>query len=112
MTYGYAPTRFFRQDGDASSAMFLNSSDLVYDYTKYYDAYKLAQPSINDALIIGAGAYSIPKALLEKEKEAHVDVVDVEPSLLEVGKKYFAVPEDKRLGNHIEDGRRFLSDRE
>jgi len=108
--YKGKPTRFFRQDIDASSAMYLHSSELVYDYTKYYKIYTLNKPDLSHALIIGAGAYSIPKALLADDKKVVVDVVDIEPALYEIGKQYFNVPNDSRLVNNIEDGRRFLHD--
>jgi hypothetical protein len=47
--------------------MFLDSddpTDLVYEYTKYYSLYKVFKPDVRNALVIGGGAYSIPKALL------------------------------------------------
>lgn len=60
-------TRFFMQDKSASGAMFLDTddpTDMVYDYTKYYSVYKVFNPDIKKALVIGSGAYTIPKALL------------------------------------------------
>lgn len=101
-------TRFLKQGTDASSAMFLDSQDLVYDYTKYYSVYKLTNPNIRNALVIGGGAYSVPKALLQDVSDVSVDVAEIEPGLFDIGKKYFRVPNDPRLQNHVEDGRRFL----
>jgi spermidine synthase len=115
--YDGRPTRFFQQDqnsaGAGEGAMFLDSddpADLVYDYTKYYLLYKIFTPHVANALVIGGGAYSVPKALLRELPQAIVDVVDIEPSLLSLGKAYFKVPDSLRLHNHVEDGRRFLSD--
>jgi spermidine synthase len=115
--YAGRPTRFFQQDensaGAGEGAMFLDSddpADLVYDYTRYYSLYKIFHPHITNALVIGAGAYSVPKALLRELPEAAVDVVDIEPSLFSLAKRYFKVPENLRLQNHVEDGRRFLRD--
>jgi spermidine synthase len=39
-----------------------------------------------------------------------VDVAEIEPSLYEIGQKYFGVMPDERLRNHITDGRRLLHD--
>jgi spermidine synthase len=115
--YAGRPTRFFQQDensaGAGEGAMFLDSddpADLVYDYTRYYSLYKIFHPHIRNALVIGAGAYSVPKALLQELPDAAVDVVDIEPSLFSLAKRYFKVPENQRLQNHVEDGRRFLRD--
>lgn len=102
--------RFFQQDRSSSGAMFLNSNDLVYDYSKYYVLYKIFKPEARGALVIGGGVYSIPKALLADLPEAKVDVVEIEPSLFSLSQKFFRVSNDARLTTYIEDGRRFLHD--
>lgn len=109
-TYNGKPARFLRQNLDKSSASYLDSPELVYDYTKYYELYKFVNPDLENALVIGAGAYSVPKALLLGDARTKVDVVDIEPLLFDTVKKYFNIPEDPRLKNYIEDGRRFLHD--
>ena len=115
--YAGRPARFFQQDennaGAGEGAMFLDSddpADLVYDYTRYYSLYKIFQPSVKNALVIGGGAYSVPKALLRELPEVSVDVVDIEPSLLSLAQRYFKVPANPRLHSYVEDGRRFLRD--
>lgn len=109
-TYKERPTRFLKQDWSSSSAMFLDSEELVYEYSTYYALYKVFKPDLREALVIGAGAYSIPKVLLQELPEARVDVVDIEPVLVDIGKQFFRVPNDPRLAHYIEDGRRFLHD--
>lgn len=107
------PVRFFQQDRSNSSAMFLDSddpTDLVHDYTKYYVLYEIFKPEVNNALVLGGGIYSVPKALLVEPSIARVDVVEIEPSLIDLAKKYFNFKEDDRLHNHVQDGRRFLVD--
>lgn len=111
--YGGRPTRFFQQDRSHSGAMFLDSldpTDLVYGYSKYYSPYKIFTPDAQRALIIGSGASSILKAMLAELPNAHIDVVDIEPSLFDLAKKYFRVANTPRLVNYVEDGRRFLRD--
>ncbi|MBI4225678.1 fused MFS/spermidine synthase [Candidatus Roizmanbacteria bacterium] len=102
------PTRFFQQDRSSSGAMFLDSDELVYDYTKYYELYKLTNPKPKHSLVLGGGAYSVPKAILKNLPVATVDVVEIEPSLFNLAKKYFRLSETQRLKNYVEDGRRFL----
>ncbi len=103
-------TRFFQQDRSNSGAMFLDSDELVFDYTKYYSLYKIFNPKMKQALVIGGGAYSIPKALLNEPGVELVDVAEIEPSLYELAKKYFRLADDIRLSNHVVDGRRWLHD--
>ena len=106
-------TRFFQQDQSNSSAIFLDSddpTDLVYEYTKYYSLYKIFKPNVQNALVIGGGAYSIPKALLWELPNATVDVSEIEPSLFDLAKKYFNANNSQNLHSYTEDGRRLLRD--
>jgi hypothetical protein len=48
--------------------------------------------------------------LLRELPDANVDVAEIEPSLYELAKKYFNLPQSPRLHNHVEDGRRLLQD--
>lgn len=102
------PTRFFEQDRSLSGAMFLDSDELVFDYTRYFNAYKLFNTEVKNALVIGGGAYSIPKALLSELPKATVDVSEIEPSLHTLARQYFRLPDDNRLTNYTADGRRVL----
>ncbi len=112
-SYAGRPARFFQQDHSSSGAIFLDSNsqtDMVYDYTKYYFVYKIFKPDIQNALVIGGGAYSIPKALLAELPNANIDVSEIEPLLFDLAKKYFGASDNPRLHNYTEDGRRLLTD--
>jgi len=107
------PARFLLLDRSESGAMFLDSNDpadLVYDYTKYYRLFRIFTPRVRNALVLGGGAYSIPKALLKELPDATVDVAEIEPSFFELAKRYFGAADSPRLRSHVEDGRRYLMD--
>lgn len=103
-------TRYFLQDRTLSSAIDVQTGELVYDYTKYYDVYKLFSPDVKHVLVLGGGVYTMPAAYLKSLPQAEVDVSEIEPGLLDLGKQYFLVTDSPRLHNHIGDGRRFLHD--
>jgi len=107
-TYLERPARFLTQDRNLSAAQFLDGDDLVYEYTKYYRLYEVTNPHIQNALAIGGGAYSIPKALLKDSPNIQVDVAEIDPLIFDLGKEYFGVPDDPRLRNFAQDGRKFL----
>lgn len=103
------PTHFLFQDRSYSAAMYADSDELVYDYTKYYKLYQIFNINPTEAFVLGGGAYSIPKAILSDSPNVIVDVAEVEPGLFELSKKYFNLRESGRLNNYVEDGRRFLA---
>jgi spermidine synthase len=83
---------------------------MAFDYTKYYGLYRLFVPELRAALAIGGGTYSVPAAILRDSPRAVVDVAEIDPTLHALARRYFALPEDARLRNHVTDGRRFLHD--
>lgn len=108
--YNGRPTRFLTQDTSNSAAMYLDSDELVYGYTRYYGLYEPFVLKPERVLALGGGAYSIPKALLADLPGTRVDVAEIEPSLVDLSKRYFNLKDDPRLTHFIKDGRRMLHD--
>ena len=104
------PVRILWQDHNMSSGLFLDDGSMAFDYTQYFDLYRLFTPELRTALAIGGGAYSVPRAILRDSPQAIVDVAEIDPSLHALAIRYFELPEEARLRNHVIDGRRFLHD--
>lgn len=110
IAYQGRTARILLQDRNINSGMYLYDESMAFDYTKYFDLYRIFTPELKTALAIGGGAYTVPKAILHDSPEAIVDVAEIDPSLYGLAKEYFALPDDPRLRNHVIDGRRFLHD--
>lgn len=110
LEYQGRPTRVLMQDRNINSGMFIDDGRMAFGYTRYFDLYRLFQPDLKRALVIGGGAYSVPKAILHNLPAAIVDVAEIEPKLLPLAHEYFGLPKSDRLNNHVVDGRRFLHD--
>lgn len=104
-------TRFLRQDLNASSAIDRATGEPAFDYAKYYAFATALRPKMESALVIGAGAFTIPQALTEHSR-AMVDVVEIEPGLQRIAREFFGVEETPRIRTTVADGRRFLRDRD
>jgi spermidine synthase len=59
--------------------------------------------------MIGGAGYSYPKDYLKKFPDARLDVIEIDPMLTELAKRYFNLKDDKRLVIYHEDGRTFLN---
>jgi spermidine synthase len=104
--------RILLQDLNISGGMYRDDGSMAFDYTQYFDLYRLFTPELKTALAIGGGAYSVPRAILRDSPRAIVDVAEIDPSLHALALRYFDLPGDARLRNHVIDGRRFLHDSE
>lgn len=106
--YNDQDARILALDRSTSSGIKKETGGLVFDYTKYYSLYEMTDSNVENALVLGAGAYTIPKTLLESLPDAQVDAVEIEPWLYPLSKKYFGIYDSPRLASYIKDGRRFL----
>ncbi|OGL62698.1 hypothetical protein A3C09_02295 [Candidatus Uhrbacteria bacterium RIFCSPHIGHO2_02_FULL_47_44] len=91
------------------SAMYLTDDELVFDYTKFYHLDAHFKPNIQSALMLGGCAYSYPKDFLRNYPSATMDVVEIDPLMTELAKKYFRLTDNPRLTTYHEDGRMFLN---
>lgn len=109
-TYRDRPARFLYQDRSSSAAMFLDGDDLAFEYTKYLDLVRLFDPDPERALFIGGGAYSMPKEMFRTTTSTAIETIEIEPSLPEIAREYFNLPDSPRMMHTIADGRRYLHD--
>lgn len=103
------PIRVMSLDGKLDSAMYLDSEDLVFDYTKYYRLASVYNSDLKKVLVVGGAGYSVPKDFLSRG--VAVDVVEIDPALTELAKKYFNLQPTyyNLLTIYHEDGRTFLN---
>jgi spermidine synthase len=59
-------------------------------------------------LVIGLGGGTLPMFLRQHYPSLTIDVVDIDPDVVEVARKFFGFREDDRLRAHVADGRKFI----
>jgi spermidine synthase len=99
-----------RFDRSSQSAM-LKTNPYRSGY-RYTDAFHVAlaySPSARSALFIGCGAATVPKQFRKFYPQVAVDVVEIDPVVVDVAKKMFAFQPDAKTRVEIEDGRVYLA---
>jgi len=91
------------------SAMFTNSDELVLEYGKYYHLLRHFKPDFQNTLLIGGAGYTFPRDYLSKYPAAKIDVVEIDPQMTEIAKRFFQLKENSRLNIIHQDGRVFLN---
>lgn len=72
----------------AQSGIYLGSDDLPFNYTRaFLDVAKLSQDG--RTLLIGGGAFTVPRELARISPQRRVDTVEIDPALVQVAKDYF-----------------------
>jgi spermidine synthase len=101
--------RLLKLDSTAEGAMNPDDGSLVMDYQHYWRLPMLKENTpIRSALFIGAGAFGMPEALSREFPQARVDVAEIDPEVVEVGRRFFKLDEHPQVKAHAGDARRFL----
>ena len=61
-------------------------------------------------LIVGLGGGTIPSFLHKHYPRMTIDVVDIDPDVVDVAKRFFAFREDATMHAYVADGRRFIEE--
>ena len=93
----------------SQSAMFVETDELVLNYSKFYHLLRHFKPDFRKTLIIGGAGYSFPKEYLRKYPGKQIDVLEIDPQMTEIARRFFRLKDDVNLRIFHEDGRNFLN---
>ncbi|NQT15138.1 MAG: fused MFS/spermidine synthase [Planctomycetes bacterium] len=100
--------RFLKLDTTEEGSQYVGSDELVSRYQDYWQLARLFAPHLQRAAFLGGGAFTMPEALADAFPDAQIDVVEIDPAVIEVGRKYFRLDEYPRVSAVADDARRFL----
>ena len=82
-------------------------SELLFDYNqRFLEMVESSQPK--KVLVIGGGVLMLPVALYDRFPMMHIDVVEIDPLLIQLAHDFFRVPVAERFRIFTGDGREFL----
>lgn len=109
--YFGAPVRILTMGprGSQSGVYTNGSTELVFDYTRQMAELVEQAPRKESILILGGGAFTLPAYLADKHGGSHIDVVEIDPELVEISKEYFGYFDRPNVTVHAQDARAFLN---
>ena len=103
-------SRYLRFDSSFQSGMYVDDpfrTRFVYsDYLELSFAYRAQTQRI---LYVGLGGGSAPKRTWRDFPGVRIDVVELDPEVVDIAYTFFELPRDPRLAVEVEDGRRYVS---
>jgi spermidine synthase len=101
--------RYLRFDSSFQSAMILGRPfETPFEYVDYLSLALAYKPTAENVLFVGLGGGSAPKRVWRDFPELELQVVELDPEVVDVAYEWFALPRDERLAVETEDGRRWL----
>jgi spermidine synthase/MFS family permease len=103
-------SRHLRFESSFQSGMYLADPFRTrYEYTDYLQLALAYHPEARNVLFIGLGGGSAQKRVWRDFPALSVQVVELDPVVVDVAYRYFRLPRSPRLRVTVEDGRRFLA---
>ena len=81
---------------------------LVFDYSKTVMAGLLSTPNPKRILVLGLGGGSIPRVYAKLYPKAQIDVVEIDPAVVQVAADWFDFKASVNVKVHVKDGRQFV----
>ena len=78
-------------------------------YVNYLHLPLAINPEGKKALLIGLGGGALPKRMWRDYPELEIEVVEIDPVVVEVARSYFGLPQDPRLTVTVGDGRDYVA---
>ncbi len=90
------------------TSSYLNSNILVNEYQRYFDLLSFYNSNTTNVLMLGGGGYAYPRYALDRYPFMKFDVVEIDPAITQVAKRYFNLKSNPRIRIFHEDGRAYL----
>jgi spermidine synthase len=101
--------RYLRFDNSYQSGMKIDDPyTTVFGYEDAMHVGLAYRPSTKRVLVVGLGGGSIPKRIWRDFPGITVDTVEIDKEVVNVARRFFALPDDPRLRTHVDDGRQWL----
>ena len=103
-------SRYLRFDNSFQSGMYLGRPFATrFSYTDYFGLGLAYNPGARDVLLVGLGGGSAAKRLWRDFPGLRLQAVELDPAVVDVAYRWFALPRSDRLRVAVEDGRRYLT---
>ncbi|HKI74413.1 MAG TPA: fused MFS/spermidine synthase [Pseudomonadales bacterium] len=98
-----------RRDSHSQSCQYLDHPKrMVFAYVRMVMGGLLLDPHPHHILVVGLGGGTIPTTFSEIYPDADIDVVEIDPAVLRVARKYFNFHETPKMKVTLSDGRVFV----
>jgi len=96
-------------DRQLQGSMYEANGDSPHQYPRYWALAKQYKPAIEKAIVLGGGAYTIPKKIQDDYPKAAVTVVELDPVVTDIAREHFGINDYRNFDIVTDDARRYLS---
>ena len=101
-------TRTLQLDSTLEGAQVVQTGALVFPYQQYWKLAEVFRPALDRAVFLGAGAFGMPEQVSTRFPNSRVTVIEIDPEVIAVGRKFFRLDEFPRVDAVAADARRYI----
>lgn len=96
--------------GGTQSGVYLDQpNELLFWYTQRLAEVVAVAPSDDRILVLGGGAFTLPRYLANTYPDSQIDVVEIDPELADVARQYFYYDDPDNINLIFDDARRYVN---
>jgi spermidine synthase len=96
-------------DTTREGALYHKSKKIPIQALRYWQLAPLFSGKLDSALVLGGGTFTLPQTFLDNYPQARVEVVEIDPAVVEVGRLFFRVNDYPTMHIVVDDARRYLA---
>jgi spermidine synthase len=101
--------RILQFERNRQSSMYLDAPfDTDFEYPSYFHLALAVRPEAARTLVIGLGGGTVVKRMWRDYPRMRIDAVELDPDVVDIARRFFALPQDERIRIHVGDGRHFV----
>jgi spermidine synthase len=100
--------RLLHLDSTTEGGQYLSARELPIHYQKYWELTKVFCPHLKSALFLGGGGFAMPEAVHDAFPQSRIEVIELDPMVIEVGQRFFRTGEYPRMQVIAGDARLYL----
>lgn len=102
--------RVLQFERNRQSSMYLDDPfETDFEYPGYFHLSLAVKPDAARTLVIGLGGGTVVKRMWRDYTRMRIDAVELDPVVVDVARRYFALPRSARIRVFVGDGREYLA---
>ncbi len=106
---GYRCLAFGKRTAIQSCVNRVHKLDFRFEYVRMMFAAVVLRPAVTRVLVLGLGGAALPTLVARFFPNARIDVVEIDPGVFQVAKRYLYYKPTVRTAVHIEDAFKFVT---
>lgn len=101
--------RSLRLDTTLEGGQYVETGGMYITCNLYWRLAEIYCPRLDSGLFLGGGGFAMPEDFSRRHPTARCDVCEIDPAVIEVGRRFFRLNEFPKVSTTASDARRFLT---